>query len=78
MQAPYALRTGAQLPSLITPQRLSQLLKAPIAELLTESSHAPDDQAAVIAAWISPLREDERDYVLGLVKAACDHFRRRR
>jgi transcriptional regulator with XRE-family HTH domain len=69
---------GATLPSLVTLQRLSQMLKVPIAELLTESSQAPDDQAAVIAAWISPLREDERDYVLGLVKSACDHFRRKR
>ena len=69
---------GATLPSLITLQRLSQMLKAPIAELLAESSQAPDDQAGVIAAWISPLREDERDYVLDLVKGACDHFRRKR
>jgi len=30
------------------------------------------------AATISALREDERDYVLNLVKGACDHFRRRR
>src|SRR5438128_2397811 len=69
---------GATLPSLITLQRLGQMLKAPIAELLAESSHVPDDQAAVIAAWISGLRDDEREYVLGLVKGACDHFRRKR
>jgi transcriptional regulator with XRE-family HTH domain len=69
---------GATLPSLITLQRVSQILKAPIAELLTESSHSPDDQAAVISAWISPLHEDEREYVLGLVKGACDHLRRKR
>src|ERR1700681_669704 len=59
---------GATLPSLVTLQRLGQMLKAPIAELVAESSQAPDDQAGVIAAWISGLREDERDYVLGLVK----------
>ena len=69
---------GATLPSLITLQRLAQMLKAPIAELLAESSEAPDDQAGVIAAWISSLRDDEREYVLGLVKGACDHFRRKR
>src|SRR5436309_12528691 len=65
---------GATLPSLITLQRLSQKLKVPIAELLTEGSSSPDDQAGIIAAWISPLRNDEREYVLGLVKGACDHF----
>jgi transcriptional regulator with XRE-family HTH domain len=69
---------GATLPPLIALQRVSQILKAPIAELLTESSHSPDDQAAVISAWISPLHEDEREYVLGLVKGACDHLRRKR
>ena len=69
---------GATLPSLVTLQRLGQMLKAPVAELLAESSQAADDQAGVIAAWISGLRDDEREYVMGLVKDACDHFRRKR
>lgn len=68
---------GATLPSLVTLQRLGQMLKAPLAELLAESSPVPDDQALVIAAWISGLHEDDRDYVLDLVKDACDHFRGR-
>ena len=54
------------------------MLKTPMAELLAESSSAPDDQAAVIAAWISDLREDDRDYVMGVVKLASDHLRRKR
>src|SRR5258708_4199857 len=69
---------GATLPSLVTLQRLGQMLKAPVAELLAESSETPDDQAGVITAWISGLRDDEREYVMGLVKGACDHFRRKR
>ena len=69
---------GATLPSLVTLQRLGQMLKAPVAELLAESSQAADDQAGVITAWISGLRDDEREYVMGLVKDACDHFRRKR
>lgn len=69
---------GATLPSLVTLQRLGLMLKAPIAELLAGTSPAPDDQAAAIAAWISGLRDDEREYVLGLVKGACDHFLRKR
>src|SRR5437764_14802984 len=52
---------GATLPSLLTLQRLGQMLKTPIAELLAGTSGAPDDQAAVIAAWISGLRDDDRD-----------------
>ena len=67
---------GATLPSLVAPQRIGQILKAPITQLLADTSPAPDDQAAVIAAWISELGEDDRDYVLELVKMACDHFRR--
>ncbi len=67
---------GATLPSLVTLQRIGQILKAPITQLLADISPSPDDQAAVIAAWISELREDDRDYVLAMVKIACDHFRR--
>ena len=44
---------GATLPSLVTLQRFGQVLKSPMAELMTESSPAPDDQAAVVATWIA-------------------------
>ena len=67
---------GATLPSLMTLQRIGQILKAPVTQLLADTSPAPDDQAAVIAAWISGLRDDDRDYVLRVVKSACDHLRR--
>jgi transcriptional regulator with XRE-family HTH domain len=68
---------GATLPSLLTLQRLGQILRSPIVQLLADTSPELDDQAAAIAAWISDLRDDDREYVLSLVKAACDHFRRR-
>jgi transcriptional regulator with XRE-family HTH domain len=67
---------GATLPSLVTLQRVGQVLRVPITQLLADTSPAPDDQGAVIAAWISGLRDVDRDYVLGLVKGACDHLRR--
>ncbi len=69
---------GATLPSLMTLQRVGQILKAPIAELLAESSSAPGDQAMVIATWVTELSDDDREYVLDLVKACCDYLRRRR
>jgi transcriptional regulator with XRE-family HTH domain len=69
---------GATLPSLVTLQRLGQLLRVPITELLTDTSTVPDDQAAALSAWISELREEDREYVLAAVKRACDHFRGRR
>jgi transcriptional regulator with XRE-family HTH domain len=69
---------GATLPSLVTLHRIAQVLKSPMAELMAESSPAPDDQAAVIATWLSPLTDDDREYVLDLVKMVCDHARRKR
>jgi transcriptional regulator with XRE-family HTH domain len=68
---------GATLPSLLTLQRVGQILRTPITQLLADTSPAPDDQAAVIAAWISDLRGVDREYVLGFVKTVCDHFRSR-
>jgi len=69
---------GATLPSLVTLQQISHVLRVPMAELLTESSGAPGDQALVIASWISDLRDDDREYVMGVVKMACDYFSHRR
>jgi len=68
---------GATLPSLLTLQRVGQMLRVPVTQLLVDTSPGSDDQAAAIAAWISDLREDDREYVLDLVKTACDHFRSR-
>lgn len=68
---------GATLPSLTTLERLAKALKSPISDLLTESSSAPDDQAEVIASWISDLADDEREFALDLVKKSCDFFRKR-
>src|SRR5437660_8584562 len=64
---------GATLPSLLTLQRLGQVLRSPIVQLLADTSPELDDQAAAIAAWISDLREGDREYVLDLVKMACNH-----
>src|SRR5437016_7230250 len=66
---------GATLPSLVTLHQIGQVLKSSMAQLMAESSPAPDDQAAVIATWLSHLSDDDRDYVLNLVKMACDHAR---
>lgn len=69
---------GATLPSLLTLQQIAKMLRAPVAELLANSSEAPDDQAAVIATWISDLRDQDRVFVVDLVKSACDHLRQKK
>lgn len=68
---------GATLPSLTTLERLGKALKSPISDLLAESSTSPDDQAEVIASWISDLADNEREFALDLVKKSCDFFRKR-
>jgi len=49
-----------------------------VADLLAEASPTPDDQAVVIATWVLGLADDDREYVLEIVKTACDHFARKR
>src|SRR5437016_12612536 len=54
---------GATLPSLLTLQRVGQILRSPITELLADTSSQLDEQAAAIAAWISDLREEAHEDV---------------
>ncbi|MFT4179271.1 MAG: helix-turn-helix transcriptional regulator [Thermomonas sp.] len=67
---------GATLPSLLTLERISACLRVRVGELLTESSAQPDAQATILSAWLADLDERDRDFVLELVKSACDHLRR--
>ena len=67
---------GATLPSLLTLEKLSDCLRVRVGELLTESSTQPDDQATILSAWLADLGEQDRDFVLDLVRRACDHLRR--
>lgn len=67
---------GAVLPSLLTLERLSACLRVRVGELLTESSSQPDDQASILSAWLVGLEERDRNFVLELVKRACEHLRK--
>src|SRR6266542_6604554 len=49
---PSRFERGATQPSLLSLQRIAQVLKAPVADLLAEASPTPDDQAVVIATWV--------------------------
>ena len=69
---------GATLPSLLTLQGLAQLFRTPISGLLGDASSNVDDQAATISKWLGDLEADDREYVLAVVKRACDHLRGRR
>jgi transcriptional regulator with XRE-family HTH domain len=66
---------GAALPSLSTLERLAHVARVSLAELLTESSARPDDQAQTLSAWLSDLGESDRLLVLDVTKRLCQHMR---
>ena len=66
---------GAALPSLLTLERLAHTVRAPLAELLTESSAHADDQALTLSAWLTDLSEQDRVVVLDVTKRLCQHLR---
>lgn len=65
---------GVSLPSLLTLDRLAQVLKTSVSDLLSESSSQPSDQAEIISGWLSSLGEKDRQYVLEQVKHSCKHL----
>lgn len=66
---------GATIPSLMTLEKIAQCLKIGVAELFSESSTVPDDQAVMISAWLSDLNTSDRAFVLDLIKRTCEHLR---
>lgn len=65
---------GVSLPSLVTLEKLAHVLNTTVSDLLEEGSIKPHDQAVVISAWLSGLKEKDRDFVIGLMKQTCEHF----
>lgn len=68
---------GATVPSLVTLDRLAAVLKVSIADLLTDASATPTDQAIRISAWLESLPADDSDYVLEQIKGLCEHLRKK-
>jgi transcriptional regulator with XRE-family HTH domain len=69
---------GATLPSLLTLEKLAQILGVRISDLLSESSSSPDDQAEVLLAWLRPLSQAERAFVLEQAKRSSDFLKSRK
>lgn len=65
---------GVSLPSLVTLEKLAHVLKTTVSDLLEEGSTEPHDQAVVISAWLSDLKENDRDFVIGLMKQTCEYL----
>jgi transcriptional regulator with XRE-family HTH domain len=66
---------GMTLPSLLTLEKISKSLRVGVGDLLMESSAQPDDQASMLSAWLADLDEDDRNFVLDLIKCTCNHLR---
>lgn len=69
---------GATLPSLVTLQRIAQALGVRISDLLSESSSGLDDQVEVLLAWMGPLDNEARRFVMDQAKKTCDFLSEKR
>ncbi len=66
---------GVTVPALVTLDRLAGVLKTSVADLLSEVSACPTDQAIRISAWLESLQPEDSEFVIAQVKALCDHVR---
>lgn len=69
---------GKHLPSLVTLERLADVLVATVGELLAEPSRAPDEDALTISAWLAGLKPADKAFAKSLLKQFCDHLSSRR
>ena len=68
---------GATVPALVTLDRLAGILKISVADLLSDASASPTDQAIRISAWLECLRSEDSEFVLDQIKVLCDHLQRK-
>ena len=66
---------GVTVPALVTLDRLAEILKTRVADLLSVASVCPSDQAIQISAWLECLSSDDGEFVVTQIKALCDHLR---
>lgn len=69
---------GKHLPSLLTLEKLADLLMTTIGELLEEVPKAADDDALTITSWLSGLSPEDRAYARDMLKQCCDHLSARK
>jgi len=66
---------GVTVPALVTLDRLAGVLKTSVADLLSEASVSPSDQAIRISAWLESLSPQDGEFVVDQIKALCEHLR---
>lgn len=50
-------------------------MKTSVADLLSEASVSPSDQAIRISAWLESLPSEDGEFVVAHIKALCEHIR---
>lgn len=65
---------GANLPSLLTLEKLSTALRLSVGELLSKQRPQAANEAAVFDALIIELSPDERAFVMKVVRNCCDYL----
>lgn len=69
---------GVTVPALLTIEKLAGILKTSVANLLSEASISPSDQAIRISAWLASLPPEDGEFVIAHVKTLCEHLRQAR
>lgn len=65
---------GRNVPSLLTLERLAQVLASTCADLLDENGPSPSSNALIIDAWLAELTERDATFAKNILKACCDHL----
>lgn len=65
---------GATVPSLVTLDNLARTMSSSTADLLSEASAAPTDQALQISQMLASLPAEDSEFVVSQLKALCDHL----
>ena len=65
---------GSNLPSLGRLENVANCLNVSIASLLSASSGNTDDQALMIKNWLTRLSDDDRRFLVDMVRDWCDHL----
>lgn len=69
---------GVAVPSVLTLDKLANVLNTNVSSLLSEASPSPSDQALRISAWLDRLPSEDGVFVVAQIKALCDHLHQQR
>lgn len=68
---------GANLPSLLTLDRLAAALQVEVGELLSGVPGSRSDETSKLGAWIEGLSARDRNFVMKIVRESCEHLRQK-